>query len=161
MYGTASAPGSAELLARHGVALIDRLFAAGLRPLGLTPAQAEVLTVLADSAPLTLSGLGELLICESGTNPSRLVDRMVGVGLVDREVASDDRRHILLSLTAEGTALAGQVAAVEAELESTLETLIAGRTTAPALALLRRMAGNFPAGQALERRKELASRPTV
>jgi hypothetical protein len=47
---------------------------AALRPLGVTPAQAEVLQVLADRQPLTLTGFGELLVCESGTNPSRLID---------------------------------------------------------------------------------------
>jgi DNA-binding MarR family transcriptional regulator len=136
----------------------NRMFAAGLRPLGLTPAQAEVLTVLVDSAPLTLTGLGELLICESGTNPSRLVDRLVGAGLVCREVAPDDRRNVLLSLTTDGVAMSDRVAGVEAELEGMLEKLIAGGATTPTLTLLRRLAGHFPAGQALERRKALSPR---
>ena len=52
-----------------------------LRPLGVTPAQAEVLQVLADRQPLTLTGLGELLVSESGTNPSRLTGRLVTAGL--------------------------------------------------------------------------------
>ena len=40
--------------------------------------------VLADYAPLSLRGLGTLLVCESGTSPSRLVDRIVARGLVER-----------------------------------------------------------------------------
>lgn len=56
---------------------VPRLLAADLRPLGVTPSQAEVLRVLADHQPLTLIGLGELLICETGGSPSRLVDRLV------------------------------------------------------------------------------------
>src|SRR5204862_2497912 len=55
----------------------NRLLAAGLRALELTPSQAETLRVLADHQPLTLTGLGELLVCETGDNPSRLVDRLV------------------------------------------------------------------------------------
>jgi aspartyl-tRNA synthetase len=68
----------------------NRLMAAALRPLGVTPAQAEVLQVLADRQPLTLTGLGELLVCESGTNPSRLVDRLVSAGLLK----ADDYRFV-------------------------------------------------------------------
>ena len=47
-----------------------------LRGPTLTSSQAELLRVLADREPLTPTGLGELLICESGTNPSRLADRL-------------------------------------------------------------------------------------
>lgn len=132
----------------------NRLFAAGLRPLGLTPAQAEVLSVLAQYQPLTLSGLGELLICESGTSPSRLVDRLVSAGLVRRQTSAQDRRHVQLSLTAEGSKLAKQVAAVEDQLEQTLENLLAGKSAKPAIALLRSLADHFPAGQALKRRRD-------
>ena len=62
----------------------NRAFARRLRPLGLTPSQAEVLRLLDERQPLSLTGLGELLVCESGTNPSRLVDRLVTTGLVRR-----------------------------------------------------------------------------
>ena len=60
-----------------------RQLAHQLRPFGLTPSQAEVLRVLADHGPLSLNGLGSLLVCESGSNPSRLIDRIVARGLVD------------------------------------------------------------------------------
>lgn len=73
-----------------------------LRGLTLTPSQAELLRVLADREPLTLTGLGELLICESGTNPSRLVDRLVLAGLVQRVTASGDRREVTLTLLRPG-----------------------------------------------------------
>ena len=68
-----------------------RLLAQQLRPLGLTPSQAEVLRVLADHAPLSLNGLGSLLVCESGSSPSRLVERVVARGLVDRRPGATDR----------------------------------------------------------------------
>jgi hypothetical protein len=42
----------------------NRLLAAELRPLGVTPSQAEVLRVLRDHGPLTLSALGGLLVAE-------------------------------------------------------------------------------------------------
>ncbi|MFI2345621.1 hypothetical protein ACH492_00880 [Streptomyces sp. NPDC019443] len=40
--------------------------------MAVTPAQAEVLRLLAERQPLSMSGLGALLVCESGNNPSRL-----------------------------------------------------------------------------------------
>jgi MarR family transcriptional regulator, organic hydroperoxide resistance regulator len=132
----------------------NRLFAADLRPLNLTPSQAETLRVLADHQPLTLSGLGELLVCETGGNPSRLVDRLVKAGLVNREPDVADRRHVVLTLTTAGTRLARRVAAVEERLHLTIETLVAGQPVEQTLTLLRAFAGGFPAGQALARRRE-------
>ena len=48
-----------------------RQLADRLRPLGLTPSQAEVLTVLAQREPLSLVDLGELLVCETGSPSPR------------------------------------------------------------------------------------------
>src|SRR5687767_13058071 len=69
----------------------NRILAADLKALGLTPSQAEVLRVLREFQPLTLTGLGELLVCETGTSPSRLVDRLVAQGLVQRQADTGDR----------------------------------------------------------------------
>src|SRR3989442_10407256 len=55
-----------------------------MRPLGLTGAQADALTVLRQAGPLSLGELGELLIAEAG-HPSRLVDRLGEAGLVERQ----------------------------------------------------------------------------
>lgn len=131
----------------------NRLFAADLRPLGLTPSQAETLRVLADYQPLTLTALGELLVCETGDNPSRLVDRLVKAGLVDRQADQSDRRHVTLTLTPEGKHLAREVAAVEERLHHTIETLVADQPVEQTLTLLRAFADAFPAGQALARRR--------
>ena len=129
----------------------NRAFAAGLRPLGLTPAQAEALRVLAERAPLSLSELGGLLICETGGSPSRLVDRLVAVGLVSRDVGTD-RRSIRLELTTRGTELARQVAIAEDELYAAIRPLLEGQPIEQTLATLRHVADAFPAGQALRRR---------
>lgn len=134
----------------------NRLFAAGLRPLGLTPAQAESLTVLAAFQPLSLRELGELLICESGSSPSRVVDRLVTSGIVRRETDPGDHRSVLLSLTTEGRKLARRVSTVESDVELALDQLVAGHDTAPAVALLRSMAARLPAGEALRNRGLLA-----
>ncbi|MBF6300841.1 winged helix DNA-binding protein [Nocardia amamiensis] len=130
----------------------NRILAADLRPLGLTPSQAEVLRVLADHQPLTLAGLGELLVCETGGSPSRLVDRLVAMDLVKRESAADDRRRITLSLTSAGEQLSTRVAEVEERLYRTIDDLTDGKPMTDTLVLLRGFADRFPAVQAVERR---------
>jgi MarR family transcriptional regulator, organic hydroperoxide resistance regulator len=138
----------------------NRLLATDLRPLGVTPSQAEVIRVLADHQPLTLAGLGELLVCETGSSPSRLVDRLVSAGLVRRESRSDDRRQVALSLTGDGAGLAERITHVEEALYERIDQLTDGAPMAEALSLLRSVAGAFPAGQALVRRERLERAPS-
>jgi DNA-binding MarR family transcriptional regulator len=131
----------------------NRRLAAALRPLGVTPSQAEVLRVLSDFGPLTLVGLGELLVCESTTSPSRLVDRLASQGLVEREAAAGDRRFVTLTLTADGRGVARQIVAVEDQLYAELDLLTAGRPIEPVLSVLRGLADGTAAGAALDRRR--------
>src|SRR3954466_9807324 len=85
----------------------NRALAALLRPLGVTPAQAEVIGVLAGAErPLTVSEVGELLVCEPGS-PSRLVSSLVGAGLVARGAHERDGRAAALALTPAGHPLGG------------------------------------------------------
>ncbi|SDK48280.1 MarR family winged helix-turn-helix transcriptional regulator [Nonomuraea jiangxiensis] len=132
----------------------NRVLAAALRPLDLTPAQAEVVSVLDERGPLTLSGLGELLVCESGVNPSRLVDRLVTAGLVERTISTSDRRHVTLTLTAAGRQLAERVRTVQDDLNDAIEDMLAGQPITPTLTTLRTVADHFPAGEKVRRRKE-------
>ncbi|WP_448808815.1 MarR family winged helix-turn-helix transcriptional regulator [Agromyces bauzanensis] len=132
----------------------NRLLASELRHLDLTPSQAEVIRVLADRQPLTLAGLGELLVCETGTNPSRLVDRLVAAGLVSREQGRHDRRHVTLTLTDRGTDASARIAEVESRLYETIDDLTEGTPVPETLATLRAFASHFPAGQALARRRQ-------
>ncbi|TCN39302.1 DNA-binding MarR family transcriptional regulator [Kribbella orskensis] len=131
----------------------NRLLAAELRPLGVTPSQAEVLRVLRDHGPLTLNALGGLLVCETGNSPSRLVDRLVAQGLVQRDTDPDDRRYLALSLTTEGKALSKRIVAAEEVLHDSIEQLVAGQPVDETITTLRALAGAFPAGEALARRR--------
>lgn len=90
----------------------NRLLAAALRRVDLTPSQAEVLRLLGDRAPLTIGQVGELLVCESGVNPSRLIDRLVTAGLVRRS-PGEDRRRVQLDLTDEGRQRETEVRSIE------------------------------------------------
>src|SRR6185369_14391199 len=127
----------------------NRQLAQALRPHGVTPAQAEVLRLLQERQPLTLSGLGELLVCESGTNPSRLVDRLVAADLVNRVPGEFDRRQVELTLTAAGQRLARRVAGIEDEIHRQLEKAGSARELSAVIGYLRKLADDSPAGQAV------------
>src|SRR3954451_18263885 len=92
----------------------SRLFAEALRPLGSPPSQAKVLRVLKEHEPLSLIALGDLLVCETGS-PSRLVQRLVEDGLVERIPSSTDKRMVTLTLTDRGREVAAKVAALESQ----------------------------------------------
>jgi MarR family transcriptional regulator, organic hydroperoxide resistance regulator len=120
----------------------------------VTPSQAEVLRVLRDHGPLTLSALGGLLVCETGNSPSRLVDRLVAQGLVQRDTDPHDRRYLALSLTAEGKELSRRIVAAEEVLHKAIDELVAGQPVDETITTLRTVAAAFPAGEALARRRE-------
>ncbi|HEU0206566.1 MAG TPA: winged helix DNA-binding protein [Pseudolysinimonas sp.] len=131
----------------------NRMLAAALRPLGLTPAQSEVLRLLGDYAPLTLTGLGELLVCESGTNPSRLVDRVVELGLVSRTTPdAGDRRQVILRLTAKGRSLEEQVRTIEEAMYAELDGIGTDAELATVTAVLERVVAGRPSGAAIAAR---------
>jgi DNA-binding MarR family transcriptional regulator len=130
----------------------NRGLIAALRPLGVTSAQAEVIRVLDQYEPLTLGALGELLICETGTGPSRLVDRLVTQGAVLREVGASDRRSVTLQLTPSGRELSAAIARIEDALYAAIDRATAGQPVDELLALARRMLTDSAAGDALARR---------
>ncbi len=123
-----------------------------LGAIGLTPAQSEVLRILGDHAPLSLTGLGEMLVCESGTQPSRLVDRLVVAGLVERRIAQDDRRQITLTLTGPGRAAEVAVRQVEARLYADLDAATAGLDLRPVIEALKVLSAGELAGDAVQKR---------
>jgi MarR family transcriptional regulator, organic hydroperoxide resistance regulator len=123
-----------------------------LKPLGVTASQAEVLRILGDHEPMTLTGLGEMLVCESGSNPSRLVDRLVAGGLVERRTSTADRRQLTLLLTERGRQAEQDVRAVEERLYADVDSASQGIDLEPVLELLRRFSTGRPAGIALENR---------
>ena len=123
-----------------------------LRAIGLTPSQSEVMRILGDHAPLSLTGLGELLVCESGTQPSRLVDRLVAAGLVERVTALDDRRHVTLTLTDTGRSVEAAVRDVEQRLYAEIDAATAGLDMHPVIEALRQLSAGQLAGNAVQNR---------
>lgn len=123
-------------------------------PLGVTAAQADALVVIGQAQPLSLKALGELLIAESG-HPSRLVDRMVDAGLVQRSVSGEDRRRVELSLTKRGRQLAEKVTAARESVSDLARQLIGERDLAPTLEVLRELCGHTSYSELITRRREL------
>ena len=135
----------------------NRLLAELLRPLGLSPSQAEVLRVLADTPGLSLQQLGRRLVCEAGS-PSRLVDGLVDglvrADLVAREADEVDRRSVRLHLTPTGHAAADAVAAREANLYALLDSALQPADLAAANHALERAVHGITAGEALALREQ-------
>jgi DNA-binding MarR family transcriptional regulator len=134
----------------------NRQLAQALRPLGVTPSQAEVLRLLADRQPLSLTSLGELLVCESGTNPSRLVDRLVAANLVNRDTGSHDRRAIEVTLTPAGKRLVKRVTKIEEQMYRGIDEAGTGHDIEAVLSYLRTLVAGQPAGLAVSRRAHLS-----
>ena len=131
----------------------NRALAAQLRPLGLTPAQAEVINVLARSGrPLTVREVGDHLVCEPGS-PSRLVSSLADAGLVIRSVDPRDARAWTLELSEHGRRAAEAVRALEAGFHDALRAgLTSERDIEAALRVLRRLAPGGASAAALRRR---------
>jgi DNA-binding MarR family transcriptional regulator len=125
-----------------------------MRPLGLTAAQADALVVIGQAGPLSLKDLGELLIAEAG-HPSRLVDRLVEAGLVERRTGGDDRRRVELSLTRRGHALEERILRAREEVLQLARELIGDRDLGPALDVIRELVQFTPYAELIARRKEL------
>ncbi len=133
----------------------NRRLASALATIDLTPSQAEVIRVLDQTGRTSLRRLGELLVCESGTNPSRLVDRLVASGHVDRTPSGDDRRQVWLELTASGRSANAGIVQIEEQLYATIEQLVDPVQLGQAIGVLRAMAADSPAGAALSERERL------
>jgi DNA-binding MarR family transcriptional regulator len=129
----------------------SRLFAEQIRPLGLTPSQAEVLSVLYEVQPLSLIELGSRLVCETGS-PSRLVDGLVKAGLVERIASSTDQRKVSLTLTPAGEQLHAQVAVVEQQFSKLVSSWGEQADVEAVMRALWQFVRDLPAGRALARR---------
>jgi MarR family transcriptional regulator, organic hydroperoxide resistance regulator len=132
----------------------NRTLAGLLRPLGLTPAQAEVIGVLAGAGrPLTVRQVGELLVCEPGS-PSRLVSSLVEAGCVARRPDADDARASALELTRRGRRAATRIREVEERFHDDLRArLPSARDRDAAVRVLRGLASDGASAAALERRR--------
>ena len=129
----------------------NRMLATMLKPLGLTPAWAEALIVLADREPLTIRELGDLLVCQVD-HPSRLVNRMMSAGLLTSEPSPQDDRVSCLRLSATARRLIPQIRTIEDQVHSTIEQAFNPGELEACVAVLSAFVDGLPAGEALKRR---------
>ena len=136
----------------------NREFADSLKPMGLTPSQAEVLNVLDQFGQLTLTELGERLVCEAGS-PSRLVNNMVKNGYIAKTPDPLDGRAVNLSLSDMAQDLMPKLRAIEVEYNDAVgqiaKTLPISLETA--LEMFRVLVADTPAGNAVSLRKQASS----
>lgn len=144
-----------SLSVKAGQRALERITDEAFRPLGLTAAQGDALTVLAQAGPLSLKELGSLLIAEAG-HPSRLVDRLVEAGLVERRPSEEDRRRVVLSLTPAGKRLAKRVEVARADVIEMGRAVVGDRDIAPILQFFRELLAVTPYAELVERRRRLA-----
>jgi DNA-binding MarR family transcriptional regulator len=106
----------------------------GLRTLGLSVPQCDVLTTLTEEEGLSQQDLAKRLYVTKG-NISGLIDRLVAAGLVERRATAADKRQHAIFLTAAGRAAAEE--AIACQQRFVARTI--GRLPAEELATLERL----------------------
>lgn len=94
----------------YTVSWFQNRFQAYLKPRGLTPQQYNILRILRGQQgnPLPLNAVKARML-ERNSDTSRIIDRMVRKGLIDRKTCKDDRRQVDLTLTPAGYKLLDSV----------------------------------------------------
>ena len=133
----------------------ERQLAEAFHDLDITPAQAEVLLVLYQAEPMSLGELGDYLIAEGG-HPSRLVDRLVQSGDVERRSAVEDRRRLELLLTEQGRIRVQQVMDVKQKMLAVAKPLMEQYDIAPMKQLLEAYLQKSRWARTVEMRRQLA-----
>ena len=123
-------------------------------PLGVTGPQADALLVIGQAGRLSLKQLGELLIAEGG-HPSRLVDRLVDAGYVERRPVEGDRRRVELSLTADGRRVLRKIIARREALIEVGRELVPPREMDAVMKALLRLLEHTPHVELVRARREL------
>ena len=87
----------------HTAAHFESLFTHFIKDFGLSPQQYNVLRILRGQSPNAILG-GELQkrMLHKMSNATRLVDKLVEKGLVDRSKNGNDKRQILVSINKQG-----------------------------------------------------------
>lgn len=89
----------------------------------ITTAQFRTLVILSTRGPMNLATLAGLLDVQASAT-GRMVDRLVGVGLIDRQTHPSSRRELLAALTRRGRQVVRQVtAARRAEIARIVEAM--------------------------------------
>lgn len=109
----------ASLAILRTAAILDHATAEMLKPFGVTPTQYNVLRILrgAGQSGLCRYEIGERLVSKV-PDVTRLLDRLVDIGLVERERSNDDRRLVTTRITPAGLELLTRIDAPLADFHS-------------------------------------------
>lgn len=130
------------LINRVGMALVERFTANALQAPHLTIGAWRVLAVTANNEGVRQVDLVRLTSIEVST-VSRLVTRLVQLGLMARSRSTTSNREVVVRLTLKGKALFQDLAPVAFELEKTATRGIAKRELAIARRVLSQMHENL------------------
>lgn len=114
------------LLYRAGLA-VEHAYALALRPLGVAPAEAGLLSSLAYAGPAHVRALGRSLGLGRQTVVN-LTRKLAADGLVVSSASPDDARLTLFAITDAGRARLGEIEAVATAFDRRLRAAIDGAT---------------------------------
>ena len=138
------------LVNRVGAALVARFSADALEQHGLSIAMWRVLVVLSDSGAQRQVDIASLTSIDVSTL-SRLVSRLIQMGLVTRLRSAQSSREVVVRLTAQGETLVGALIPVARALEKSAIAGLGKRELAAAKAALRRMYANLAGAEKKQR----------
>ena len=130
------------LINRVGAALVARFTADTLEAHGLSIAMWRVLVALSDLGPQRQVDLASLTSVEVSTL-SRLVSRLIQMGLVTRARSAQSNREVVIALTAKAEAMMDEVVPVARELERIAIAGVPKSQLAAAKAVLHRVYANL------------------
>jgi len=130
------------LINRVGFALVHNFTRDALAPTGLSIAMWRVLAVLPGNGEQRQIDLAEMTSIDASTL-SRLVTRLVELGLVTRRRSTSSSREVVVDLTAKGLELVGRLIPIARELERTAIAGVPPKDLAIVRRSLRRMYDNM------------------
>jgi DNA-binding MarR family transcriptional regulator len=135
------------LINRVGSALVTRFSGQALAGTRLNIATWRVLAALSSKAPLRQIDIAEITSTEVSTM-SRLVTRLVHMGLVSRTRSTRSNREVVVDLTPKAAALVAQLIPIAEELQATAMQGLSRQELALVKRALRRMHENLTRAQA-------------
>ncbi len=134
------------LLNRVGFALVEHFTADALKAHGLSIDMWRVLAALSNNGgqrQVDLSGMTSI----DASTMSRLVSRLVRIGLVTRSRSETSNREVLVALSPKGRALVQRLIPIAVKLEQTASAGLTAKELAVMKRLLSRIYRNFADGK--------------
>ncbi len=99
---------------------VQNTFIEELKPFGISPQQYNILRVLkAEGGWTAMSDVKDGLL-EKAPNATRLADKLLGKGLIDRKGSETDRRVVYIKITKSGSSLMEEINQMESTIQKAL-----------------------------------------